>query len=439
METDNKEIKNTLRGKSGDKYAHSRLMYIAEETFFYFISMLVSGAYLARVTTAIGISDSLTGILSSFISLGCGFQIVAVFLSRMRPVKRWVSALYFINNIMFALVYLVPVFPLDKSAKTVIFVVLLLSGRIINNIAVAPKTNWFMALIDDNKRGSFTATKEITSLLSGMLFTFVMGSLMDWLFERGEDNAAFAVGAVTIFALAVLHLVALGTSSEKSALEGEIKPVGEMLSSIIKDKRIYKVILISVLWNVASYASTPFYGTYQIKELGFNMTLVSVLAALLSLTRAVFSRPLGKYADKFGFVKMLRICFFAAFLSFVIMAFTVKENGVVFYALHSTLYAIGMAGINSGSINLIYDYVDHDKRTAALAIKNTLAGLAGFFTTLFISPLVSCIQQNGNSVFGIKIYAQQAISVISAVVCLLLLVYIYVFFRNGSRVESGNS
>lgn len=423
------EKENKTQKKPRDEYAHSRLMYIAEETIFYFISMLVSGAYLARVTTAIGVSDSLTGILSAFVSLGCGFQIIAVFLSRLRPVKRWVSVLYLLNNVLFATVYLVPVFPLDKGAKTVIFVILLLSGRVINNIAVAPKTNWFMTLIDDGKRGRFTATKEITSLLTGMVFTFIMGSVMDTLFERGEDETAFIVGAVTIFALALLHLFALLTSREKPALEGEIKPIGQLVGSIVKDKGLYKVILISVLWNVANYAAIPFYGTYQIKELGFNMVLVSAMASLTSLTRAAFSAPLGRYADKFGFVKMLKICFFFELAAFFVMIFAVKDNGAVLFPLYSIFYAVGMGGINSGSINLIYDYVDHEKRTAALAIKNTLAGFAGFFTTLLISPLVSYIQDNGNSIFGISVYAQQLTSLISVVVCVALLVYIRIFFE----------
>ena len=62
-----------------DEFKLSRLMYILEAAFEYFISIMVTGAYLAKVSSSIGISDSLTGILSSFVSLGCGFQLVAIF------------------------------------------------------------------------------------------------------------------------------------------------------------------------------------------------------------------------------------------------------------------------------------------------------------------------------------------------------------------------
>ena len=82
-----------------------------------------------------------------------------------------------------------------------------------------------------------------------------------------------------------------------------------------------------------------------------------------------------------------------------------------------------MAGINSSVINLIYDYVDEEQRTSALALKQTFAGFAGFFTTLLVSPLVSFIQANNNKVLGISMYAQQLLSLASCVLTIGLLVY----------------
>ena len=65
-----------------DENAVSRLCYIIEAALEYFISLLVTGAYLARITGALGFSDSLTGILSSFVSLGCVFQLSSIRLFR---------------------------------------------------------------------------------------------------------------------------------------------------------------------------------------------------------------------------------------------------------------------------------------------------------------------------------------------------------------------
>jgi NitT/TauT family transport system substrate-binding protein len=46
-----------------------------------------------------------------------------------------------------------------------------------------------MGLVDDRERGKFTAIKEMVSLLSGMIFTLVMGRIVDYFEENGIDPA----------------------------------------------------------------------------------------------------------------------------------------------------------------------------------------------------------------------------------------------------------
>lgn len=407
-----------------DIYKTSRLLYIIEAALEYFISILVTGAYLAKITAAIGMSDAVTGILTAFVSLGCGFQIVAIFLANKRPVKRWVTILHSLNQLLFALIYLVPFVPLTRLQKTVVFVVFLLLGHILNNVVNSPKINWYMALVDDKKRGIFTANKEMVSLVGGMLFSFAMGFIIDEFEAAGNLNGAFIVCGISVVALMLLHSATLTLSKEKPCEdEGKI-PTKALLNGLLKDRTLFKVILIAVIWNIAHYASTPFYGSYQTKELGFSMTFVSILSAVYAIVRAGFSKPMGRFADKYSFVKMLNVCYIIALAGFVINVFTVPGNGKLVFTIYYVLYAISMAGINSATINLIYDYVDKEKRIGALAISSTLSGIAGFVTTLLVSPLVSYIQNNGNVLFGFNVYAQQVVSAITAILIVLLLIYL---------------
>ena len=71
-----------LREKQKDPYRFSRLMYIIEAALEYFISILSHGVYLAKITKAIGMKDSTTALLASSVSLGVGFQIIALFISQ---------------------------------------------------------------------------------------------------------------------------------------------------------------------------------------------------------------------------------------------------------------------------------------------------------------------------------------------------------------------
>jgi Na+/melibiose symporter-like transporter len=419
-----------------DLYRTSRVMYILEAAFEYFISILVGGAYLAKLTTTLGLSDSITGILSSLAALGCSLQILAVFFWGKKRVKRSVTVLHSLNQLCFTLIYVVPLVTIPKAAKIAVFVALLLSGRIINNLVQSPKINWFMSLVDDRKRGRFTANKEIISLIGGMIFSFAMGNVMDHFEEKGDVTGAFIVCGITLFILTLLHTATLFLSREKEPPSTNTVSKKELLSELIRDTSFIKIILVSVLWNIAHCVTTPFLGVYQIKELGFSMVYVSILSEGYAICRSIFSRPLGKYADKHSFAKMLNICFAAAMLAFTVNIFTVPSNGKVFYAIYYMLYAIGMAGINSGGINLIYERVSREKRVCALALKNSIAGTAGFLTTLLAGTLIDKIQADGNRFLGLNVYAQQVASAISAILILGIIVYLNTVVKKISIVKN---
>ena len=55
-------------------YKVSRTAYIAQSTFDYFISLLVTDAFLAKLLSSMGIADSVIGIISSLISFAFLFQ-----------------------------------------------------------------------------------------------------------------------------------------------------------------------------------------------------------------------------------------------------------------------------------------------------------------------------------------------------------------------------
>lgn len=425
------------RAEGRDPYKLSRLLYIIEAALEYFVSLSVSSVYLAKITAYLGLSDSLTGVLSSFVSLGCGFQLIAIFLANKRPVKRWVTFGHIASQLLFALLFIVPITELSATVKAVLFVAVLLIGHIIHNIINAPKIDWYMSLVDNKKRGSFTANKEIVSLLSGMAFSYGFGAMIDSFEAKGDMRSAFLACGLVLFGLMFLHSLTLIFSKERPTEQAtEHERVGDSIKGLFKDKNLFKIIFIPVLWNIANYATISFTGTYQTKELAFSMTFVSVVIMIGSLVRAIFSRTMGKFADKYSFSKMLSVCFTIVAVAFGANMFTVPSNGKILYTIYYILYCVAMAGINSATINLIYDYVGANQRTQALALSQTFAGFSGFLITLVMSPLVAIIQKNGNNFLGISVYAQQVTSAFSFIITIILLVYMRTVVRKIERKDS---
>ena len=82
----------------------SRLMYILQAGFEYLISILVAGTFLAKITSELGISDNLTGIISSIISLGQMFQLGSMLIKRPKC-KGFVAVFSVLNQLLFLLLY----------------------------------------------------------------------------------------------------------------------------------------------------------------------------------------------------------------------------------------------------------------------------------------------------------------------------------------------
>ncbi|MBQ9717409.1 MAG: MFS transporter, partial [Clostridia bacterium] len=314
------------------KIRRSRFYYIIEAALEYFISILVAGSYLATLTAELGISDGLTGVISSFISLGCLFQLLSVFLKRPR-VKGIVIALSVLNQLLFLLLYLIPLAGGGKQVKIAVFMIAIFLAYLIYNSVHPLKINWLMSLCEDKKRGVFTSQKEIVSLLSGMIFSFATGTMIDHYKAKGEIETAFLLCGVTVFVLMILHTFTMLFSVEipaESAANGTGKnPFREMLGTL-QDKTVVKVTVLFVIWHLASSSATPFYGTYLIKELGFSLQFVSILSIVYSLVRASVSTFWGKYADRNSFASMVRLCLVIAGAGFLVNVFTVPANGAVF-------------------------------------------------------------------------------------------------------------
>lgn len=106
------------------------------------------------------------------------------------------------------------------------------------------------------------------------------------------------------------------------------------------------------------------------------------------------------------------------------MRFGRRYSGIYTYTAYAVCYGIAMGGINSALINLIFDYAPSETRADSLAITLALSGLAGFVATLCAGPLVAFIQQNGNTLFGVPIYAQQAVTVIGLLFTMVAIFYV---------------
>jgi MFS family permease len=415
-----------------DIYKKSRVLYIISATLEYFISILTGTAYLAKIAGSIGITDGAIGVLSSFTALGCAFQIVSLAMRTDKAVKPRALTINLINQLCFTLLYVIPVVNLPKNIKTLLFTALLLCGNVLLNVPFSLKATWSKSLVEDKRRGIFAASCEITSLVLGMIFTTVAGRMIDSFEESGNQVGAFTVCAVVLLVLTVSHALCLLFIREDKLPVTHNEPLLKRLRSAITDRSTLRLLPLFVLWNATQYVTIPFFGTYQINDLGFSMTAVSLISVGYALIRTLASAPLGMLGDKRSFVTSMSVSLAAMSVGLLINSFGGRVCHILFYVL----YAVTLAGMNSGIMNVIFDYVEREKRNGAVAILYTVGGLVGFVATLAVKPLVDYVQRNGNSfLFFDRIYAQQILSALGSALALVTLIYLNVTAKKLEKVE----
>lgn len=405
-------------------YKKDRVLYIIEAALEYFISLLITDAFLATLLTKNGITDSVAGIITQLASLSFSAQLCAVFVRKDTGKKRFVTFMHLINQMLFVLLYLVPGVKVSADIKVALFVMLFIGGHFIANLVSPYKLTWLMSLVPDKERGRFTANKEIVSLIGGMSFSFIMGSLVDYCEASGKEDIGFALCGITIFVLAILHFLTLIFIKEPYEKEApEHVSFGKAVMSVVKNKALLKVMLINVGYHLATGICVSFYGTYKITELGLSLKYIAFLAMLSSTSRVLVSRPFGRFADKYSWAKMMSICFLILAGAFFTNVFAIPGNGHVIIAIYSCLYAVSLAGINGGLMNIVFEYVPNNERSGALGISSAAGGIAGFLMAIVGSHILEAVQNNGNRVLSIPVYGQQLLSAIAFVIIVLLIVY----------------
>ena len=227
---------------ASDVYATSRFLYILEAAFEYFFTISISGVYLAEITKHIGLSDALTGIITSLLSLGSAFQLLSIFLAHKKPVKRWVSLGHVVSQSLFISMYFIPLLDLSPEARTALLIGAIILGEMIHHTINSPKINWFMSLVDDHKRGAFTAVKEIFSLVGGMIFSYSLGMIMD----KFESERAFLIVGAILSVVLGLHTLTLVLSKEKPERAEKLK-IKESICALAKNSALKKLIVVFIL------------------------------------------------------------------------------------------------------------------------------------------------------------------------------------------------
>ena len=422
---------NNINFDSKD-YKRSRASYMVQCTIEYFVSLLVADAFLAKLLSHIGISDSLIGIISSFITLAFLFQLLSIGLVKvMKNTKRTVITFDTTSQVFFMGIYAVPFIPVSQGVKTVIVILMLLIAYIFKYLVIGIYFKWANSFVSPDKRGVYSATKEMISLITGIFFTLAIGYVVDRYTAVGNIEGSFLFLGGMLLILNIINFITLVLISRDRTDDLPKENTTSFKTVVEKtfgNKNFVNVIILNVLYDVGRFASLGFVGIYKTKELALTVGFVQVINMVACFARFAISRPFGRFSDKTSYATGINLALVIAALSFGINIFTTPGTWWII-VVFTVLNTVSVAGLNQNMYNICYSYVESDYIVQAMAIKNSIGGIAGFFASLGAAKLLSYIQSNGNMLFGIPMYGQQFLSAISFIIMVIAVIFCYKVVR----------
>jgi len=403
---------------SDTTYKRSRAAYMAQCTEEHLVSLLVADAFLAKLLSHIGMSDSMIGIISSFATLAFLFQLLSLILvQKINDTKKTVIFFNSISQFLFMFIFAVPFLPCARAIKTLIVIFCVLTAFASKFLVIGVYFKWANSFVEPTKRGEYSAVKEMISLLTGIVFSLAVGYIMD-IFERsGNIKGSFLFLTIILFILNIFNLIffmLIAKDKTNFKSNGKNISLGVVIKKTLGNRNFINVIILETLWNIGIYSSVGFMGVFKTNDLLMSVGTVQLINTLGHLLRFAISKPLGRFSDRTSYATGIKIALIIAAVGFGINIFTTKETWwcIVIFTI---LYNMSHAGIGQNMYNITYSYVESDYIVQAMAIKSSIAGVLGFVASLISGKILSYVQINGNMLFGISMYGQQLLSIISFV------------------------
>lgn len=400
---------------SSAKYKRSRTVYMAQCTFEYLLSLLVTDAFLTKLLTHLGLDDTTIGIISSFITLAFVIQIFSLFLYKLKMNSKTVTLIFYsFSRLLFSSLYVIPFIPMGSVTVKVVVMSFILMAYSSKYLVMNLLYKWANSYVEPNRRASYSATKEIISIASGIIFTAVVGYIFDSMEADGNIEGGFTIIAILAFAISAIDIVSmlLIKKEDATSTEQNRKHFKDIIENTLGNKNFRPVIMFTVIYNVAVYLTNGFLGTFKVNDLLIGVFVIQIFNIIGSLSRMAVSKPFGCFSDKHSFAAGISVALVILSAGYLTLVFTTQKTWWLI-ALYTVLYSVASAGLNQNSFNIAYSYVDSDYITEALAIKNCIGGLCGFGASLIGSRILKYVQSNGNSIFGIQLYGQQLLGGIS--------------------------
>lgn len=425
------------------EYKRTRVAYVMQAMFEYFISILVTDAFIAKILDYLGVSEANIGVITTIISLAMFFQLGSLLLAKSRiSVKKMVLLFSTVSQLLFSLLYLIPFFTISDVTKRYVAVIFIVIAYFSLYIFSPIHYKWAYKFVRSEQRARYSAAKEMISLGAGSTFSIIVGIIIDRFEGLGNLEGAFTFIAMSAFIVSICNFICIlmmKDEPKEERVDSEKLKLSDVMKNTFGNKGFRVCLYALSLWEFTRYFQLGFMGSFKntmIEGSGVfssPMLVVQIINLAGHGVRLLLSYPIAKYSDRKGYAKGMQIGLIIAACAFLCNTFTSTSTWyliIIYTILHNACYV----GITANGFNILYSYVDNTYFAQALAIKNCIAGLCGFGAAIVAGKLLTYVNNNG--IFGMKLFGQQVLSAVSLVLTVVVFVFVRFVVSKQKKSES---
>ncbi len=383
-----KRVKHSLNKKDRtlekipeDKRRESLKLSIKEGSAYSVMDGL-GNAYISPYAIAMNASNTHIGLLSAIPNLVAPIAQLGTIrvMEKIESRKKIIMIAAFLQAIMWLPILFIPFIALNNGAVLLITFFSLLA--ITASFIVPVWTSWLGDLVPEHERGSYFGRRNTIVGIVALVVTFAGGLYLD-LFKKMNGKFIF-FGFATIFFisfLARLYTLYFFKKQYEPGFKFDVKKYFSLFDFIrrMKDNNFGRFVIYISLTHLVTYIAAPFFAVYMLNDLGFSYSTFTIIGIASSLATLVSMPYWGKFGDKYGTIKLLKI---NGLLIFLVPLLWMFSRNIAYLLGVELLSGIVWAGFNLAAGNFIYDAVTREKRPLCVAYSNILRGVGIFIGSI---------------------------------------------------------
>ena len=350
---------------------------------------IASTTLMTAFAIYLGISDFWIGLYVLLDTITNIIQIFAAPLfSKIGQSKKVVLINYSIYRIASVSFAFIPFISQDTNIRTILFFIPAIIYAITGELGYITFVNWRMTLLKKEDRGKFSATKNAFKNTIVVLFSFLMGTLLDYFKVNGNELLGFIILFFTVFIIATIDII-LRICTFKPNIKQEKINLKESISLPAKDKSYRKILLFCGLYRFAIGIGTIYLNVYILRYLNVSYLYYSILNMIVALSEALFGLYWSKKINDRNWKKIIIRMSILYIISFICLS--IFKDNILIYLLPIIYLLIGCGNSAYDLYDniAIYECALNGYETSYVTFERFIEGIITALIPIFTSTILS--------------------------------------------------